>query len=321
MRFFQSALLAFAFGAVSAAAQTQLANGIAVIVNETVITFKDVELSILREADLLRAQYRGQPAVFAEKLQALQRDRIEELVARQLILHEYKMAGYNLPESIIDDIVEARVKENFGDRVTMSKTLQAQNTTFESFRRKIREQIIIDAMTRQKYGTMEPIISPFKIETYYKENLKKYEVGDQVKLRMIVLNKPADSPQMANALAKEIISKLESGAAFAEMASVYSEGSQRREGGDWGWVERSVLRTNLAEVAFKLKPGQRSDIIDTPESLFIMQVEDVKLAHTKPLTEVRDEIERVLGAQERDRAYRKWIDRLKSKNFVRYFPL
>ena len=58
------------------------------------------------------------------------------------------------------------------------------------------------------------------------------------------------------------------------MASVYSEGSQKSQGGDWGWVERSVLRKDLADAAFALKPGQVSDVIDTPESVYLMLVED-----------------------------------------------
>jgi parvulin-like peptidyl-prolyl isomerase len=299
----------------------QAQNGIAVIVNDSVITFKDVENSIIQESGLLRSQYASQPVVLMEKLQALQRDRIEELVARQVVLHEFKTAGYNLPEAIIDDLVEARIKETFGDRVTMAKTLQAQNTTFESYRRRIREQVIIDAMHRQKYGAIEPIISPYKIEKFYQEHQKDFEVGDQVKLRMIVLNKKADAGDLPARLAKEILSKLEAGASFAEMASVYSDGSQRNQGGDWGWVERSVLRTNLAEVAFQLKAGQNSGVIDTPDAIYLMRAEEVRHAHVKPLAEVREVIERTLAAQEHDRAYKKWIDRLKAKCFVRYFPI
>ena len=50
-----------------------------------------------------------------------------------------------------------------------------------------------------------------------------------------------------------------------------------------------------------------------------MLVDDKKEAHTKPLTEVRDEIERELLGQERARLRRQWVERLKSKSFVRYF--
>ena len=57
------------------------------------------------------------------------------------------------------------------------------------------------------------------------------------------------------------------------MASVYSQGSQHNQGGDWGWVERSVFRKELADVAFTLKPGQVSDVIDTPQACYLMLVE------------------------------------------------
>jgi hypothetical protein len=50
-----------------------------------------------------------------------------------------------------------------------------------------------------------------------------------------------------------------------------------------------------------------------------MLVEDRRPAHTKPLAEVREEIERNLIAQENERLQKKWIDRLKAKSFVRYF--
>jgi parvulin-like peptidyl-prolyl isomerase len=103
------------------------------------------------------------------------------------------------------------------------------------------------------------------------------------------------------------------------MASVYSEGSQKSQGGDWGWVERSVLRKDLADAAFALKPGQVSDVINTPESVYLMLVEQTKPAHARPLDEVRDDIEKTLRTQEQARLEKEWIDGLKKKTFIRYF--
>jgi hypothetical protein len=50
-----------------------------------------------------------------------------------------------------------------------------------------------------------------------------------------------------------------------------------------------------------------------------MQVDDRKAAHTRPLPELRDEIERELIAQEKVRLRKVWIDRLRAKSFVRQF--
>src|SRR5260370_1807304 len=110
----------------------------------------------------------------------------------------------------------------------VEKTLEAQGMTYEKFREQIRDQIIVEAL-RQKNVSSEIIISPHKVETYYLAHKDEYKVEDEVKLRMIVLTNGPSSKKMG----KEILSKLNEGATFVEMANVYSQDS--KPGGDWGW--------------------------------------------------------------------------------------
>jgi len=72
-------------------------------------------------------------------------------------------------------------------------------------------------------------------------------------------------------------------------------------------------------VAFTLKPGEISPAIEIPGAFFIMQVEEVQPAHTRPLAEVHEDIERNLLVAERARLSKQYIDKLKKKTFVRYF--
>jgi parvulin-like peptidyl-prolyl isomerase len=102
------------------------------------------------------------------------------------------------------------------------------------------------------------------------------------------------------------------------MASIYSQGSQQHQGGDWGWVERPVLRKELADAAFSLAPGQTSEVIDSPDAVYLMQVEDKRTAHAKPLADVRLEIEKTLRVQQQAKLQKQWIDGLKKKTFIRY---
>ena len=166
----------------------------------------------------------------------------------------------------MDQLVQDRIRERFGDRVTFIKTLQAQGMTVEQFRKDVRDQYIVTAL-RQKNVSQEIVISPYKVETYYLDHQDDFKMEDEIKLRMIVLNKTSADDTNTVQLASEILAEIKAGASFQEMASVYSQGSQQSQGGDWGWVERSVLRKDLADVAFALKPGQVSDVIDTPECL------------------------------------------------------
>jgi len=300
-------------------AQAELADGIKAIVHDAIVTYEEVDSMTAPAADVLRRQYRGQEEVFQKKLTDALNDNLEQLIVRQLIIHDFKTAGYNLPESILDEAVQERIRSRYGDRVTLAKTLQAEGMTIEKFKEQIRDQIIVQAL-REKNISSEIIISPHKIETYYQAHHDGYKVEDQVKLRMIVLNKaPESAVPPAKQLAEEILAKIAEGASFADMAKVYSQGSQRKEGGDWGWVEKSVLRKELAEVAFALKPGEHSGVIETPEACYVMLVEETRVAHNKPLAEVRDQIEKNLLLEERNRLEKQWVERLKKKTFYRYF--
>ena len=302
-----------------AQAQTEIVNAIAVIVDDAVVTFKYVQALVTPGIELLQRQYERQPALYKQKVMDAQRDGIEQLVEQQLILHDFKSAGYAFPESIIEEYVKDRIREQFGDRLKMTQTLHAQGMTYESFRRQMRENLIVRALTEKNISS-EILISPYKIEQFYAANREQFKMEDQVKLRRIDINQTSGSaPGQAKKLADEILRKLEEGASFKEMAAIYSEGSQRADEGDWGWQERSKMAKELADVAFALKPGTRSGVIEAPNYCYIILVEETKPAHIKSLSEVRDEIEKTLLTQERARLHKKYIDRLKGKSFVRYF--
>lgn len=365
MKFFAVLVVCFA-ASFHASHAAELRNGVMAIVNDSVITFQEVEDYVAEAVDVLKRTYaRSQPELFQEKVVQARTDGLEQLIEKQLILDDFKAAGGQLPEAYLEEEVKERIRKQFGDRVTLTKTLQARGVRLESFRKRVHDDIIVNYM-RQKNVASAITISPTRIEHYYATNGHKFRVEDQVKLRMIVLNRSAgnSADELMN-LSREIILKLNEGTPFAEMASTYSQGSQRRDGGDWGWVERKVLKKGLADIAFTLQPAQRSGIVGvaddeegaywvfeydstgkialgrkysvrdefieakrfdaaggtpppTPHEVYLMFVENKREERVRPLSEVRDEIEKDLIAQERTRLHDKWIDRLKSKSFVNY---
>jgi len=298
--------------------RAELADGIKAIVNNTVITYQQVEEFTAPAVEVLRRQYAAQPEVFQRKLAEALDNSLEILVERQLILHEFETKYNKLPDSVVDELVQDRIREQFGDRVTAMKSLQAQGMTYEQFRENIRDQYI-ESELRQMNVSREIVLSPYRVETYYLAHQDDFKVEDEIKLRMIVLNKTSDDDTNTPALAREILSQIKEGASFQDMAATYSQGSQQKQGGDWGWIERSVLRKELADVAFALKPGQVSDVVETPEACYLMLVEQTRPAHVRSLSEVRDDIEKTLRTQELARAQKQWIDSLKKNTFIRYF--
>jgi len=293
-------------------------DGIQSVVSSQVVTRTEVVDYCRPALDVLRREYSTEPDVLQQKSSETFADGLTNLIERQLILHSFENDGYKLPDSVVDQLVQERIRDRFGDRITFMKTLQAQGMTAEQFRKQVREQYI-EAALRNQNVQHEIFVSPTKIENYYLANPDEFRVEDQIKLRMIVLAKSAPDDTNALKLAREIQSQIKSGVPFAELASMYSQGSQQQSGGDWGWVQRSVLRKELADVAFNLTPGTVSDIVEMPDTCYLLFVEDKHPAQVRPLTEVAASIEKTLRVKQQAKLQKQWIEGLKKKTFIRYF--
>lgn len=319
MKFFRLMAILAAVSGAGLPLRAQITDGIKAVVNDTVITYSQVQRIIEPAMPALQQQYADQPQLLQQKINDLFRDGLEQLVERQLILRDFDVEGYHLPDSVVDQLVQDRIRDlYYGSRMTFMKTLQAEGKTFDQYRTELREQYIVSAL-HSKNVAQEIVVSPYAVETYYLAHTNDFKMEDQVKLRMIVLNKPAADDTNTVKRAQEILAEIRGGAKFEEMAATYSQGSQQHQEGDWGWVERSVLRKDLADAAFALKPGQVSDPIEAPDAVYLMLVEQIHPAHVRPLNEVRDDIEKSLRAEEQARLEKQWIDSLKEKTFIRYF--
>jgi len=363
-------LMVVASGLVSAtlSADFRLSNGIAAVAGDSVITIQEVEMAAADALDLHMRTYYNNPTELSAKRLAAHSEALERLIDRQLVLADFKTLGGVIQESYIDDEIKRRVRDRYGDRVILTKTLQAQGITQETFRQRMRDEIITYIM-RRKNVNEALLISPAKLEHYYSTNLARFKMDDQIRLRMIMIScLDVNSVDDTFRLASQVKTKVDGGTPFAEMAGVYSEDLYKKEGGLWGWVGEKKLLKGLSEVAFGLNTGvcsrvvarapagedsywiyqyeengrvstarkfaephvfleekkfpsggQLEDLPALPQNFYLLYVEDKQRARTRPLPEVRDEIERDLLVLERVRLEQKWIDRLRAKAFVRRF--
>ena len=300
--------------ALSALAEEQVLDGIAAVVNGEVITFSQVRELVVSREMALRQSLRGKE--LEDKVKETRLAAINDLIDRQLVLQDFAKNKFAIPDFAVDDHINTIVREQFqGDRQALIRTLQAQGFTLQRFRKVETDKMIVQAM-RQRAVKTDPILSPSKVEQYYETHRSEYSTPEQVKLRMIVLNK--NSPDAKN-VAEEIRTKVKSADAFAKMAQLYSEDASKETGGDWGWIERSTLNENLSAPAFALKPGQVSKVLEMGGNYYLLYVDARKPAQTKPLDAVRDETEKKVLQAERQAAQEKWIKGLRDKAYIRIF--
>jgi peptidyl-prolyl cis-trans isomerase SurA len=294
-------------------------DGIAAVVNGDVITYSQVRsLSAPREKQL-RAQFTGEE--LEKQLKAARELARKDLIDRQLVLQAFKKEKYEIPDHFVEERMHEIIRENFGgDRNTFIKTLEAQNYTLGEFRQKEMEQMIVQAMRSHNVKTKN-IISPTKIDDYYRKHHDEFTSKETIKLRMIMIpgqHDTATAPAQ-KALAEEVLGKLAGGDEFERVAQVYSEDSTRDSGGDWGWIERNTLAGPLEKIAFNMPVGRVSNIIDYAGNYYILKVEDKQGGTTKSLAEVRPDIEKKLIQEEAQQIQERWIASLREKAYIKTF--
>jgi peptidyl-prolyl cis-trans isomerase SurA len=305
--------------AVAQEPQPQVVDGIAAIVNGDVITYSQVRsLSAPRERQL-RAQYTGEE--LQKQLKAARDLALKDLIDRQLVLQAFKKEKYEIPDHFVEERMHEIIRENFGgDRNTFIKTLEAEHYTLGEFKQKQMEQMIVQAM-RSHNVKANKVVSPTKVEDYYRKHRDEFTTKEQIKLRMIMISGHQDTGNAAaqKALAEEVLGKLAAGAEFDRTAQIYSEDSTRDNGGDWGWIERNTLAAPLEKIAFNMPVGRISNIIEYAGNYYILKVEDKRGGTTKPLAEVRADIEKKLVQEEAQQLQERWLASLREKAYIRTF--
>src|SRR5437660_8101907 len=301
------------------AQEPQVVDGMAAIVNGDVITYSQVRALSAPREKLLRSQFTGQD--LENKLKEVRELALKDLIDRRLVIQAFKKESYQIPDHIVDQRVHDIIRESFGgDRNTFIKTLEAQNYTLGEFKEKELERIMVSAM-RSHNVKMNSIISPTKVEEYYRKHRDEFTSKEQIKLRMIMIpgQKDTASAPAQKALAEEVLGKLAAGAEFDRTAQVYSEDSTRDNGGDWGWIERNTLAAPLEKFAFNMPVGRISNIIDYAGNYYILKFEDKRGGTTRSLAEARSDIEKKLLQVEAQGIQERWIATLRAKAYIKTF--
>ena len=163
-------------------------------------------------------------------------------------------------------------------------------------------------------------ISPEKIEEFYVKNKIRFYQPELIHLKQIILIPDTDEKiETALVTANEIISELDAGKPIHLLANTYGDKKFNRTNGDWGWVNREDLRSELSQIAFNLEVGEYTQPIQLGDSVFILYAENMQEEKIQPISQVIDIIESILKQEISQESLDVWIENLRSKAYIRYF--
>jgi peptidyl-prolyl cis-trans isomerase D len=195
--------------------------------------------------------------------------------------------------------VVAFAADKFKDSVTVSDEEIAKH--FEANK----EQYRIPEKRKIKYALIDSeairkgiTITPEDVQRYYDDNKAQYAQPERVQASHILLKTEGKDDAAVRKQAEEILAKVKAGGDFAALAKQYSEDEgSGAKGGDLGFFERGAMVAEFDEVAFKLQPGETSDLVKTQFGYHIIRVIAKQPASTSTAEQVRPQIEDTLKFQ------------------------
>lgn len=306
----------------NATGEPRLVPGLVALVDGRPILQSEVRRRVAYYDQLLRAQYEKQPQKLSAELARVIQEMIDQLVEEELICSEFLRQRHASPTNSVQTRIEAVIRTGYGnDRQAFLQSLSAGGETEEAFRKRMEKECIVSDTRRAfllEVASREP--SSESIEEYYRNHTADFQRKESVALSLIVIpanpsdtNAPAGSQRK---LAEEIRARSVAGENFASLAKAHSRGSRAKDGGDWGWVERGVLRKELEDVAFVLSQGQISQVLEVEGECYILQVRGRRPGRLAPLSEVREDIVEILGTQALTASQQRWFHQLQSQSVV-----
>lgn len=296
-----------------------LGNGIAAIAEGEIITFEQLRKSLDPMVPKLRLQANSE-AEFTQLIDKVSKDILQNIIDRIIIVKEAYNQGIQIPPSYIDGEYESIIKTDFnGNRSQFLAYLNSTGQTQDEFREELKRNIIVNVMQSQNRKKQSQI-SPEKIEDFYVKNKIRFYQPELIHLKQIILiPKPGETMETVLETANEIVRQLDAGKPIHSLANTYGDKTFNRANGDWGWIKREDLRSELSEVAFDLNIGEYTHPIQLGEAVFILYAENIQNEKIQPISQVRDLIETNLSREIAQKALDEWLEDLRSKAYVRYF--
>ena len=299
-------------------APAETIDSIVAIVNEEIITLTELN-------DAVNGFLQGTLGVIRLDEEMRDRDQVRRTILKgmiddKLIEHEIKRLGIVVSQRDIDDTIENMLKKNSVPKDEFIEKLRTKGIGLDKYKQNVKRE-----MERIRFINHEIkakiTLSEEEIKRYYLENSGSFKEVKQVKVQHLLLSFPpkGDAVELQKVYKKaaDLLSKIQKGDDFGELATKHSDGVSANSGGVMGWFKRGEITPFLEDVVFDLKKGEVSDIIKSSMGFHIIKLMDREEGDLQPLKEVEDRIRSILYSKKVESELKERLKDLREKSFVK----
>lgn len=290
----------------------------AAMVNGTVITQDELDSQMDMVVDRLQASGRFPDA---SQLEEIRGQVLENLIARELLYQESQKKGIKISEEEVNEQLIS-LKAQFPNEEEFNKALQRMNLTEASIKEKLARDLALKKLIDHEIAPKVKL-SDSDIRAYYDNNLETFKQPERVKASHILIkvDPKADASQKAEAKKKIdlVQEKLQKGEDFGALAKEYSEGPSGPNGGELGYFTRGQMVKPFEEVAFAMKPGEVSGMVETRFGYHLIKVTDKTPETTMSYDDVKDRLRQFLNQKKLQEEINVYVKRLEEDAKIERF--
>ncbi|HXV60568.1 MAG TPA: peptidyl-prolyl cis-trans isomerase [Vicinamibacteria bacterium] len=279
-------------------------------VNGQIITLTELD------AQMLEAVEQMGPEATPDQIGELRRQVLDRMIDNLLVLQVAEDRGLRVPSRFFEEwkkgVMEQMKIETEDDLV---RQVELQGGNMEMLRKRFEDGLLLQEVRRMEVDSKVSVSEP-EINERYQQNIHDYSEPARVRLREIVVRFDESNELDKGEKIRRILQDVQQGADFAEMARLHSESGSAEAGGDLGFWDEGDLTEPLGSAAFKLSPGEVSEIIRLPSAFYIIRVEEKIEAKTKPLEEVRSEVADAVFQEKLEAQMERYIRQLRERAII-----
>jgi peptidyl-prolyl cis-trans isomerase C len=284
----------------------------AAVVNGSVITQEALSFETQRVMEQMARQ--GQ--VPNEAMMPQMRENVlSRMIEEELLYQDSQAKAIKVPEDRVKKEL-ATIKERFPSEKEYHDALAGIGMSEDALAQKITRGVAIEELIKT-HVIQEVAVSEEESRAFYDQNTSMFEKPEQVKASHILIKTAEDATEDQKMEARKKIDdvrkKAVEGEDFAVLAKEYSEGPSNARGGDLGYFSRGQMVKPFEDVAFALKKGEISDVVETQFGYHIIIVTDHRPASVVDYETAQAQIEERLKQEKSMRQIRQYIETLREK--------
>jgi peptidyl-prolyl cis-trans isomerase C len=259
----------------------------------------------------------GQP-IPADRRDEILRGALDQLITYTLLSQESKKRGVTVDPAEIETKM-GQLKSQFPNQEAFEKALKERGMTAESLRKDAQLDLSVTKLMDAEVATL-PGPSDAEAKDFYDKNPDKFKEEEQVRASHILVrvDEKADAATKQKARAKidGVLKQVKAGGDFAKLAQANSDDGSAAQGGDLNYFNKGAMVAEFDKVAFELKPGQVSEVVQTQFGYHIIKTVDKKSGRTVPFEEAQGKIKEFLTGQKKQQHADAFIEGLKKKSKI-----